>query len=78
MKYARSGVDVVPERESSVGPRGNFFEVAWEIACGFVGIYGNFWGSRGNLRVDSWEFLWAACGFVGICVWIRGKITCTN
>ena len=57
MKYARSGVDVVPERESSVGPRGNFFEVAWEIACGFVGIYGNFWGSRGNLRVDSWGLI---------------------
>ena len=69
MKYARSGIDVVPERESSVGQRGDFFEVA----CAWVWICGNSWEFLGV----AWEIV---CGFVGIfgrrvriCVWIRGN-----
>ena len=87
MKYARSGIDVVPERESSVGQRGDFFEVAcawvwicgnsweflgvaWEIVCGFVGIFGGRAGICVWIRGNSWEFLGVAWeiarGFVGI------------
>ena len=58
--------------------RGNswwFLGVAWEFACGFVGIFGSSGVKCGNLRVDSWEFLEARAWNVGICVWVRVKIT---